>query len=471
MPDAPISVKYGQCVGFFTALLADSDDPGNRPDMETLNGTITLEAVNLNYGQFPLTAPPMLALIKPVVLRVIDGYLMGAGNAPDAYVIATTQPNMSPSSFSWRATYNFEGIGRQPAPVIFTLGDGETKDLSQLIPADPEPGVIYTLANAMEYVKTINGVAPDIDGNVEVEGTGGGADTAFNLTGSWDFDDLPASVPGTMEVTASSAAPTTWTYLRFDEHDKNNVEFISIIMGMSQGGQILAQDSADASNWVLVKVTDDPLDSGSYITVPVEYVKEGGALDLSTWGEVFFAFSLSSDAPRTPEAVVATADTLVKRDGSGRTQVATPSVDADATPKSYVDGLITPLAEDVAELDSEVGVLQGAYVTLAGNMDNLFLRVNDHDTDIAGLDSRLDALEALNLNARILLLEMAGLDYVKIKYNGTDWPARPDPEDLPEGWYILWDSVMFASAPIPPMIDADRWDPHPESPIYDTLGS
>jgi hypothetical protein len=242
-------------------------------------------------------------------------------------------------------------------------------------------------------------------------------------------------------------------------------------MAMSQGGQILAQDADDASNWVLLKVTDTPLDSGSYITMPVEYVREGGALDIGAWGLVYFAFSLSTDAPRTPEATLATPDTLVKRDGSGRTEVGVPSAEGHATPKGYVDNLVEPMGELVGTLDGEVETLQGAYVTLAGNMDNMFLRLNGHDTDITNLDGRVDALEALNLNARILLLEMAGLDYVKIKYNGTDWPARPDPEDLPEGWYILWDSVMFVSAPIPPMIDADRWDPHPESPVYDTLGS
>lgn len=43
----------------------------------------------------------------------------------------------------------------------------------------------------------------------------------------------------------------------------------------------------------------------------------------------------------TPESVTATGGSLALRDANGRTQVATPSANADATPKSYVDTNIT----------------------------------------------------------------------------------------------------------------------------------
>jgi len=55
---------------------------------------------------------------------------------------------------------------------------------------------------------------------------------------------------------------------------------------------------------------------------------------------------------------------------------------------------------EMAGIHTSIDTLNGQYVTLAGNMDNLFGRVNDHDTvlddhadDIQDLDDRLDLLE------------------------------------------------------------------------------
>lgn len=75
-----------------------------------------------------------------------------------------------------------------------------------------------------------------------------------------------------------------------------------------------------------------------------------------------------SDADTEP-----TAHTVVKRDGFGRTKVATPSATGDATPKSYVDGLI---AQQVAKsfFFNKGDILLGLS---SGNPSNLSVGSND----------------------------------------------------------------------------------------------
>lgn len=172
MVDAPSIVKRGEIVGYFTTILADSADAGDQPDMEVLNGLITLEAVDVQRLQWGTANPKMMSFTRPVILRVVSGVVMGQ-NTPRAFVLATHQPNANPNRFQWRATFQFDGISPQPPSVIFDVPADGVVDISQQISTVPVPAVQHVLANPAGFVKTVNGVGPDANGNVVVVGGGG----------------------------------------------------------------------------------------------------------------------------------------------------------------------------------------------------------------------------------------------------------------------------------------------------------
>lgn len=74
-------------------------------------------------------------------------------------------------------------------------------------------------------------------------------------------------------------------------------------------------------------------------------------------------------------SVAASANTLPVRDASGRTQVATPSAQADATPKSYVDGQIAGHRHDAAHITT--GTLSSARLPVVTSAANGAMTTSD----------------------------------------------------------------------------------------------
>jgi len=92
--------------------------------------------------------------------------------------------------------------------------------------------------------------------------------------------------------------------------------------------------------------------------------------------------SLASDVSVTP-----TANSVVKRDSSGRVKTATPNANDDAVNKGYVDGLTSTNTSDITSLDGRVTTNEGDITSLDG-------RVTTNEGDITSLDSRVTTVES-----------------------------------------------------------------------------
>lgn len=170
--------------------------------------------VGLPSGEVTLTALAdqvraggKLVAADRVVCRISDGVLYGPDGTVGVDLLATDSPGVSPSVVQYRATWALHGVRKQPASVVFDVLAGGVVDLATVVPATVQPGVervildpqgVIDVAVAeaehaaqaaaqdllldLDPVLTVNGVAPDADGNVEIE-AGGGEGTVTSVNG------------------------------------------------------------------------------------------------------------------------------------------------------------------------------------------------------------------------------------------------------------------------------------------------
>jgi len=166
MADVPVEVNYGTVVGRFVSYLADTSDVGTRPDIQYLQGTITLRPT-VGTIRFPGIVDPQLAAVSSIACTInTDGYLQGPDPSfPGVRIISTDQPSGNPTSFQWVATFNFQGFAsnEQPLPVTFDLPPDSIVDLVQVIPSTPSPGTVIALADPSNYWKRWVGTQEDLD--------------------------------------------------------------------------------------------------------------------------------------------------------------------------------------------------------------------------------------------------------------------------------------------------------------------
>ncbi|AVR56904.1 hypothetical protein PBI_TRISCUIT_31 [Microbacterium phage Triscuit] len=175
---------FGQVTGRFMTAIVDSIDPGNEPDLVPLSGKVsfTLNAarvIDMSSGQPVILAPT-------VITGVLDdqGYLStpnanGGTQYQGLWLPANNDPNQNPTETQWSVTYDLQvpGTGRVvslPTHLLY-LPSEATVNLGAFIPPDAAPVMSAAQAEALLAlaVRTINGVAPDENGNIVVEGGGG----------------------------------------------------------------------------------------------------------------------------------------------------------------------------------------------------------------------------------------------------------------------------------------------------------
>jgi hypothetical protein len=87
MADIPSPLTYGTIIGHYVSFLADSADAGFAPDMDTLNGSVTITS-NLRVAQVAATGTNYLAVQKPIVAKIVNGVLY----APDGTTTSVCSP-------------------------------------------------------------------------------------------------------------------------------------------------------------------------------------------------------------------------------------------------------------------------------------------------------------------------------------------------------------------------------------------
>ncbi|WP_269939003.1 hypothetical protein [Arthrobacter sp. HY1533] len=142
MTDAPIDLLYGTIIGSVRALLPDGPDAGQRPDMNRMNGTVTIYPsiawvrVNLPDGG--------LSALEPQTFSIVNGEIVGPGEDARVRIVASEQDALS-APFQYLAKFNINEVSVQPDPVRFTLAAGATVDITRIasIPGGPAIQTVF----------------------------------------------------------------------------------------------------------------------------------------------------------------------------------------------------------------------------------------------------------------------------------------------------------------------------------------
>lgn len=115
--------------------------------------------------------------------------------------------------------------------------------------------------------------------------------TSSALTGIWQLNTNAGAVPGGAQVTSNTGDPATSTYIRFARQDTAGTDFKAVLMNQSVGSIIVAQQQISADNYARYEISGAPVDNGTYIQIPVNFISQGGTT--AAWQNIIFVLSLN----------------------------------------------------------------------------------------------------------------------------------------------------------------------------------
>lgn len=139
MADIPSEMTWGRIRGNFGALNADSADAGLVPDLDPVQGTVTLTP---RLALVKILSIPMIAVAKTVVCRIVDGKMIGPDGTNEVRVVASDSPGIEPYPLQWDVRINIVGATQQPAPMIIDVPSGGVVDLALIVPSPPAIPVV-----------------------------------------------------------------------------------------------------------------------------------------------------------------------------------------------------------------------------------------------------------------------------------------------------------------------------------------
>ena len=151
MAAVPSEVNYGRIRANFVAFIAD--DNGNVLEEVPLEGNVILTPT-VGVLRFPSTSPPRTAVIQTLQCPVIGGILYPPGtplggpfpSQTGVAAVASDQPAGLPTTVQWTASFSLENTSAQPNPVTFEVPSGGVVDLTTVMPATPEPGIVVVVS-------------------------------------------------------------------------------------------------------------------------------------------------------------------------------------------------------------------------------------------------------------------------------------------------------------------------------------
>jgi hypothetical protein len=190
--------SFGKVTGRLMTVLVDQADPDTMPEIVPLTGkvTFTLNVPRVvEAGATP--APAVYGTLPLVAVLDADGYLStptvgtDTANYQGLWVLANDDDDLNPDETMYSVSYDVRLPGEigtvipLPTHNIYVPA-GETVDLATFIPPSGAPAIGTAQAEALLAlaVRTINGVGPDSEGNVDVAGGGGGGGTWGSITGT-----------------------------------------------------------------------------------------------------------------------------------------------------------------------------------------------------------------------------------------------------------------------------------------------
>ena len=151
MAAVPSEVNYGRIRANFVAFIAD--DNGNVLEEVPLEGNVILTPT-VGVLRFPSTSPPRTAVIQTLQCPVIGGILYPPGtplggplpSQTGVAAVASDQPAGLPTTVQWTASFSLKNTSAQPNPVTFEVPSGGVVDLTTVMPATPEPGIVVVVS-------------------------------------------------------------------------------------------------------------------------------------------------------------------------------------------------------------------------------------------------------------------------------------------------------------------------------------
>lgn len=151
MANIPTNVSFGTVVGQFIASIGDTSDVGREPDAIPVQGTI-LFTPQISSVKNISASPNPVTIVKTSVAGVLDdeGYLCNLTIDPETGfyqrgvpLVATDDPDINPSGWTWKVSYTFSLNGRQitsPISHSIEVPAGETIDLTEVSPVVSSAG-------------------------------------------------------------------------------------------------------------------------------------------------------------------------------------------------------------------------------------------------------------------------------------------------------------------------------------------
>ena len=136
-------LPYCTITGTFVAVDADTADEDPFPDVQPLNGTITLTPTT-NAGR----VEDAFAQILPVTVRVFGGQIVDDEDVPGVRILAT-DANIGVADWAWRASFKFDSLSLDP--LTFKAPRDTTVNLtSGLVPIKSQPYQIVEGASIVD---------------------------------------------------------------------------------------------------------------------------------------------------------------------------------------------------------------------------------------------------------------------------------------------------------------------------------
>ena len=143
MTIADYQLPYSTITGTFLTVDADSADEDSFPDVQPLNGTITLTPTT-NAGR----VDDAFAQILPVTVRVFGGQIVDDEDLPGVRILAT-DANIGVADWAWRASFKFDSLSLDP--LTFKAPRDTTVSLtSGLVPIKSQPYQIVEGASIVD---------------------------------------------------------------------------------------------------------------------------------------------------------------------------------------------------------------------------------------------------------------------------------------------------------------------------------
>ncbi|KAB1647459.1 hypothetical protein F8O06_02665 [Pseudoclavibacter sp. CFCC 14310] len=136
----PSNVGFGTVTGRFIRATADStSDSDSDPDGVPLDGLKIVFRSSISRAKDSTATPPVTIIFDTVqAVTDADGVLTDPDGNASIRLIATDDPDLQPSGWTWTATITGPTIGT--ISTTFTLSEGQTIDLTTVIEVPASPG-------------------------------------------------------------------------------------------------------------------------------------------------------------------------------------------------------------------------------------------------------------------------------------------------------------------------------------------